>query len=418
MADKDDTTTPEETQEEETQTETPEEETDSDEETVSVDVDDEVSEKIASAVIEKLVNSQVAKDTPAKKAPAPAAKVETKDPIESMSKEVRFAKQLSAALKNDQETLRKFNQHAIEKANYQNEGTDADGGYLVPDADFEAEVQRLEEEYGAARKGGIRVTRVNSNALKINKKADGFTFVETAEAGAKSGVKMEFAQVEVVLRKFAAILPWTDELEEDSAVDLFREFTTEFARAKARLEDELVFTDSTSGIVNQSGLIVTAIGGSAWNTTNLDGDDLLNAINSVPSVIGANGAFFMHRNAFNVVRQLKVNAEANNYLVTPDVNGQMRIFGRPVIVTEVLPGTLTTNNETYAIYTDLSRVSRLIEKRGMQLDVLREATIADEGGSTINLARQDMKALRGVYRANHKLVWPGGVAVIGVGTVS
>lgn len=385
-------------------------------ETEEVEVDEAVTEKIAETVVEKLLSAKIEKDAPAKKAPAaPAIKSE----LEDMSKEARFIKGLSALVKGDSAQLsqiNKINSALRTKAGYQNEGTNADGGYLLPDADFERDVARLEEQYGAARQGGITVRRTAGNTLKVNKKGTGVTMYELSEAAVKTGTKMTFSQVEVTLRKFAAIAIVTDELEEDAAVDIYNELTRDFAREKTRVEDTLVFTDATSGIKEQTGCIVTSVG-SAWNTTNVTGDTFLDAINSVPSEISANGTFFMHRNAFNVVRKLKVNSEVNHYLVQPNPNGTPTIHGRPVILTEVMPSGLG-NNETFAIYTDLSIVSRLIEKRGLVLDVGREGTVHGSDGVAFNLFEQDAKALRAVSRMNHKLVWPGGVALIGTGTVS
>lgn len=386
------------------------------EDNTEVEVDEAVTEKIADTVVEKLLASKIEKDTPKKKAPAAP---QIKSELEEMGKEQRFVKGLAALVKGNTEQLsqiNKINSGLRTKAGYQNEGTNADGGYLLPDADFERDVARLEEQYGAARQGGIAVRRTAGNTLKVNKKGTGVTMYELSEAAQKTGTKMTFSQVEVTLRKFAAIAIVTDELEEDAAVDIYNELTRDFAREKARVEDTLVFTDATSGIKEQTGCIVTSVG-TAWNTTNVTGDTFLDAINSVPSEISANGTFFMHRNAFNVVRKLKVNSEVNHYLVQPDANGTPTIHGRPVILTEVMPSGLG-NNETFAIYTDLSIVSRLIEKRGLVLDVGREGTVHGSDGSAFNLFEQDAKALRAVSRMNHKLVWPSGVALIGTGTVS
>ena len=385
------------------------------EEQTDVEVDDEVASKIADAVAEKMLANSIEKDAPVKKAPA---QVEVKETLEEDGKEVRFVKGLAALVKGDTIQLAKINKingKMRTKAGYQNETTPADGGYLLPDADFERDVARLEEQYGAARQGGITVRRTAGNTLKVNKKGSGVTMYELNEAAAKTGTKMTFSQVEVTLRKFAAIAIVTDELEEDAAIDVYNELTRDFAREKARVEDTLVFTDATSGITEQSGVIVTSVG---TNWSDLDGDDLLNAINSVPTEVGANGSFFMHRNAFNQVRKMKVNAESNHYLVQPDPNGRPSIFGRPVILTEVLNSNVAATNQTFAIYTDLGLVSRLVEKRGLVLDIGREGTVHDSAGNAFNLFEQDAKALRAVSRMNHKLVWPQGVALIGTGTVS
>lgn len=386
-----------------------------------IEVDDEVVGKIADAIAEKsLAKALEADKSNSKKLGVPAAVKQTGS-IEKEGKEVRFIKALGAKMSGDLSKLKAYNEFALDsraKAGYGNEGTDADGGYLVPDADFETDVLRLEEEYGAARQGGVRVKRVNSNALKLNLKNSGVTMYATNEAAAKTGTKMTFAQKDVTLVKYAAIAAVSDELEEDSAVDFYNELTRDFAREKARIEDVRVFTHATSGLVHQAGLNINSVHASAF-TGNVDFDDLYDAMYSVPSASATRGTWFLNPYAWNVIRKLKIASEANHYAINPNAGPNLpalTLLGRPVVLTEVLDSTEGAN-KAFVVFGDLANVT-LIEKRGLVLDLLREGTVHDSTGAAVNLGEQDMKALRAVARLNAVTVFPDAFSVIGTGTVS
>jgi HK97 family phage major capsid protein len=94
------------------------------------------------------------------------------------------------------------------------------------------------------------------------------------------------------------------------------------------------------------------------------------------------------------------------------------IWGYPYELVEVLPHVADDgNNKAFIIFGD-AEYSYLIMKKGLQLTNLVEGTISGADGSTINLAEQDMTALRAVSRMNAKVHFPTAFSVIGTGTVS
>lgn len=349
----------------------------------------------------------------------PNAKRHVKSQLEKDAKETRFMRAAAALSRGDLNTVREYNELAIasrQKAGYGNTSTNADGAFLVPDADFDAEVERLQEQYGVAfRYADVR--NINGNSVKLNKLSEDIVLTETNEAANKPGVKLEIAQVTADLRKFTGIAPATEELIEDSAVDYWAEVAQSFARARAKKADELVFTDATSGILETSGIITVPIGSSTLSDITLD--DLADATVAVPTDSAANGAFFMHRSVFNILRQKKA-TDSGVYHLAPGPNGSTTptIWGYPVILTEVLPSTTTIQaNDGAVVFGDL-RYVKLYNKRGLQLKQLTEATVNDADGSSVNLALQDMEALRAVSRMLSVVKFANAFAVIGTGTVS
>lgn len=335
--------------------------------------------------------------------------------IEEMSKEVRLVKGIQAMLRGDMSSVSKFNKFARAKAGYQNETTDADGAYLVPDPDFIAEVARLEEQYGVAARNA-RILNVRSDSVKMNKKSTGVTMYETGEGVAKTGTKMTFGQDTVVLRKFAGIASVTDELSEDAAVNIFDELAKDFARESARIEDVLVFTDSSSGIIRTSGTAAVTVGAAI---TSIDFDDLNTAVHSVPTDSMAGGKFYLHRTILGLIQRIK--DSQNNYIWQPGVNGTVdgTIWGFPYVLTEVLPSISHVGdaNEPYIVFGNL-QYTTLIRKSGLQLATLKEATVHDSLGNAVNLAEQDMTGLRAVIRRANKVQFPEAFCLIGTGTVS
>lgn len=338
--------------------------------------------------------------------------------IEDEPKEVRFVKATIALRDSNFKALKEYNQLAMnarQKSGFGNETTNADGGFLVPDPDFEAEIEKLVPNYGVAF-NEVSVVPVSGNAVKTNKRGSNVTMFETAEGAAKTGTKLVIEQSEVTLRKFAAIAPATDELVEDAAVDYWNEVTQGFAEERARVADQMVFTDTnatTPGILNTSGILVTSVGA---NITDLNWDNLLDAEAEVPTAAEQGSKWYMHKTVWNIVKQVK--DDNSRYQAIP-FGAQETPWGVPVVLPDILPNSSVVGdaNEGYAVYGDLRRV-KLYVKRGLVLTMLKEGTITDADSVSINLAEQDMTALRAVTRMVVLVKFPEAISVVGTGTVS
>ena len=212
--------------------------------------------------------------------------------LKALSPAKRLMRSAIALSKGDRSTLKSLNTVAIgniEKAGYATSDVNADGGYIVADPEFEAEVEKLAEDYGVAFVEAD-VRNISTNAIKTNKRGSNVTMYETGQGAKKRGTKLTIERILVELRKFAAIAIATDELVEDAAIDFWAEVTQGFAEERARIADELVFTDDGGSLYNTSGvgtgILETA--GVAIETvgsaiTDITWDDLLNAEAKVPT---------------------------------------------------------------------------------------------------------------------------------------
>jgi HK97 family phage major capsid protein len=345
--------------------------------------------------------------------------------IAKLSPAQRLMRSAIALSKGDNSTLKSLNEFAMnarEKAGYANSDVNADGKYIVADPEFEAEVEKLANQYGVAfTEADVR--NINSNSVKTNKRGSNVTMYETGQGAKKKGTKLTISQILVELRKFAAIAVATDELVEDSAIDFWAEVSAGFAEERARIADELVFTDDGGALYNSTGIgtgiletagVATETVGSA--ITSITWDDLLNAEAKVPTVAAKNGKHYMHRTVWNVLRQSKAST-SGEYMV-PLTMGMQTPWGTPVVLVDVLPSVTEGGaNNGYTVFGDLKRV-KLYVKRGLVLTELKEGTVTDADEGEVNLAEQDMSALRAVTRMVALVKFPEAFCVIGTGTVS
>lgn len=345
--------------------------------------------------------------------------------LKALTPQKRLMRAAIALSKGDRSTLRSLNAIAmanIEKAGYANTDTNADGAYIVADPTFEAEVEKLTLDYGVAF-NEADVRNISTNSVKTNKRGSNVTMYETGQGAKKKGTKLTIQQILVELRKFAAIAIATDELVEDSAIDFWAEVTAGFAEERARIADELVFTDDGGTLYNSTGIgtgiletagVATETVGSA--ITSITWDDLLNAEAKVPTKAFKNGKHYMHRTVWNVLRQNKAST-SGEYMI-PLTAGLQTPWGTPVVLVDVLrPSTAGLNNVGYTVFGDLKRV-KLYVKRGLVLTEGKEATVTDANDQEVNLYEQDMSALRAVTRMVALVKFPEAFCVIGTGTVS
>lgn len=345
--------------------------------------------------------------------------------MKELSKEQRFAKGLLAFRNKDAKGIAEYNAYvnkawadqSIEKANYQNVTTTADGGALVPDPEFVAEVERLTDDYGvASRLCDVRLTDRDSVTLLAG--TNEISFTKTGEATAQNAQKLTYSATTAALDKYIATLIFTSEVVEDSAVNLWNDAANEIARARAKLFDQLVFTDSTYGLLSPTiaKAYKTQTVGAA--ITNFDADDAMNARYKVVSSVRRSSRFFMHPSVWNVLRQTK-EATTGGYLfgavgesVTPSIDGV------PVELVDVMPeyGAIGAN-KAFAVFGDLSRV-KLHIKRVLETKIFDAGVVKDAGGSDINLITQDSWAMRATLRVVPQTRFNGAFCIIGTGTVS
>lgn len=342
--------------------------------------------------------------------------------ITKMSKELRFAKQVQASLKGNTALLKELDEYHLDlrtKAGYQNETTNSEGGYLVLQPEFEAEIERLLPQYGAMA-GEVQFVDLPGNSVITNRGLDNIAFGAVDEGGVKPARKSTFAQDQVPLYKYAAILLATTELLEDQAVDFWNDATNQFAYAYGKKIDEMVLTDAgpatyKKGILHTPGVVYEPISGPTGTTW----DDLLNMKYRVPGEAAPGGIYVMHRSTLNGLRQLKDNQNQYLAMTAPffTENGLVTPWGDRIVLTDAMPDTTQANwNGTGigggVVYGNFSRYAKVYRKAGgLQLDVSETATVVDSAGNTQNLWQNNLVGMKGEFRATAFFKFPGAFAV-------
>jgi len=289
-----------------------------------------------------------------------------------------------------------------------------DDSDILPPEEFIAEVSRLEEEFGVASKYA-NVRRGTAHTLRGITGGDDIEFTETDESGVKPSVKPSYNSYELTYKKYTAIVPVTDELIEDSAINIWNDLTGRFARASAKKQDQIVLSHDASGIINTVGVNTVTIDGTS--ISDISFDDLSDAVFAVPTPSANNGRFYLHRSVLAVLQQIKDGND--NYIWKPGVDGMKSgtIWGYPYELCEVMPGvTDDAADKGFIIFGDLKNTTLGI-RLPMQLQYFDTGIIVDpdDNGDTLNLMTQDIQAVRARLRMNLIHVHKTAYAVIKTG---
>lgn len=216
------------------------------------------------------------------------------------------------------------------------EGTDAQGGYLVPE-ELRSEIFRILPDFAVMRRIA-RVIPMSSQTLLLNSLTARPTAYWTSEYASKATSSAEFSQTTLTANDLVCLLPITDQLIADANISIVQFIIEIFAETIAREEDKAFFTGSGTGRprgINQESLTSVAAGGT------IDFDNVIALIDSVPQRVtqAASSAFVGNR---RVKRLLRIIKDSNNNFIwrdggavtAPGTDGQTRrlpdtLYGYP-----------------------------------------------------------------------------------------
>ena len=219
--------------------------------------------------------------------------------------------------------------------NVLSEGTDADGGYLVPE-DFERNIVTALEEENVIRSLAKVITTQHERKIPV---ATGHSTAQwTAENAAYTESNPTFGQKQIDAFKLTDLCRVSVELLQDSAFDIEDYLMKEFARAFG-IAEEQAFCVGTG--VNQPTGIFTANGGqvgvTAASSTAITADELISLVYSLKAPYRRNAKFLLNDATISIIRKLKDNNGA--YLWQPSVQaGQPdRLLGYEIYTSPYVP---------------------------------------------------------------------------------
>jgi HK97 family phage major capsid protein len=296
-----------------------------------------------------------------------------------------------------------------------NTGNNAAAGYTIP-RDLSLEIiKNASNIYGAARRlFSVQVVSGPGNTTDILKEGDGLEAYWTEEGAAKSSSQLSFGLVTITLKKLATIVPFTDEMLEDTAFDLIGYVKEQANKAFFKQEDTAYLMGTGTpymGVMNDPNVNILRIAGT--NPKAFTVDDLQDLTDTLPSTFMPGAKFAMNRKARSVIRKMK---DGNGHFIfSPATAGNpATVLGFDVEEIDILPDLSVSGSDKPILAFGNFAVAGLIRiKNQLQVKQLTEATITDVDGETqLNLAQQDMTALRFVQREGFLLRQPKAVSVL------
>lgn len=248
--------------------------------------------------------------------------------------------------------------------NVLSEGTDADGGYLVPE-DFERDIVTALEEENVIRSLAKVITTQHERKIPV---ATGHSTAQwTAENAAYTESNPTFGQKQIDAFKLTDLARVSVELLQDSAFDIEDYLMKEFARAFGIAEEEAFCvgtgTNRPTGIFTANG---GTVGVTAAANNAITADELISLVYALKSPYRRNAKFLMNDATISAIRKLKDQNGA--YLWQPSLQaGQPdRLLGYDLYTSPYVPtmaaGALTVAFGDFKNYWIGDRAGRTVQR--------------------------------------------------------
>ena len=217
------------------------------------------------------------------------------------------------------------------------EGTDSEGGYLVPDEFERTLVEALEEEN--VFRTLAHVIRTSSGDRKIPVVASKGSASWVDEEGAYQESDDAFSQVSIGAYKLGTMIKVSEELLADSVFDLEAYISKEFARRIGAREEESFFNGDGKG--KPLGILAAAgdaeIGMTAASATAITADEVIDLFYSLKAPYRKNAVWVLNDATVKQIRKLK--DTTGQYLWQPSLVAGTpdTILGRPVKTSAFMP---------------------------------------------------------------------------------
>lgn len=217
------------------------------------------------------------------------------------------------------------------------EGTDSEGGYLVPDEFERTLVEALEEEN--VFRTIAHVIKTSSGDRKIPVVASKGTASWVDEEGAYTESDDAFSQVSIGAYKLGTMIKVSEELLADSVFDLEAYISKEFARRIGAREEESFFNGDGKG--KPLGILAAKdgaeVGVTAASATAITADEVIDLFYSLKAPYRKNAVWVLNDATVKQIRKLK--DSTGQYLWQPSLVAGTpdTILGRPVKTSAFMP---------------------------------------------------------------------------------
>ena len=190
------------------------------------------------------------------------------------------------------------------------EGTDANGGYLVPEEYDRRLIDVLNEE-NIMRSLATNITTSGEHKINVAANKPAAAWIE--EGGAIQFADATFDQKLMDAHKLHVAIKITDELLYDNAFGLENYIITQFGKALANAEEDAFLNGDGNG--KPKGMLADAETGVTTSGASMTSDDIIDLIYSLKRPYRKNASFMMNDSTIAAIRKLKDNN--NNYIWQP-----------------------------------------------------------------------------------------------------
>lgn len=261
--------------------------------------------------------------------------------------QVPFNRFLKAVLNKDMGFIEE-----MKAASGQSEGTAADGGIAIP-VEYANLIIALERQSSIVRQVA-RIVPMGSLTRKIPRELAKPSVYWTSEGTEPTALsKGTLEQITQTAKKLLAIVPFTEELLEDTNVNYDSFIAEIIATEMGREEDKQAFVGDVSGVTDPFNGVFFATGVNAVTAAGLvpDYDDMVNLFMSIRAPYRARSQFVLSTTALKLAMKM-IDDQSRPIWSMPEAGAPGRLMGRPYFETDQIPdtlGTTRTNGSNTAI---------------------------------------------------------------------
>ena len=219
-------------------------------------------------------------------------------------------------------------------SNVLSEGTDSEGGYLVPDEYENTLVQALEGENVIRGRSHVITTSNGTHKIPVVASKGEASWID--ENGAYPEDDDTFSQVNIDAHKVGTIIKVSEELLNDSAFNLESYFAQEFGRRIGTKEEEAFINGNGSS--KPTGILTSAeVGVTAASDKTITADEIIDLFYSLKGSYRRNAVWVLNDTTVKAIRKLKDNN--GQYIWQPALKDgdHDTLLGRPILTTGAMP---------------------------------------------------------------------------------
>ena len=270
------------------------------------------------------------------------------------------------------------------------EGTDSEGGFLVPDEFEHTLIESLEEENIFRKLAHVITTSTGDRKIPVVASKGSASWVD--EEGTINDSDDAFTQVSIGAYKLGTLIKVSNELLNDSVFNLEAYISKEFGRRIGTKEEEAFFNGNgvgkPVGIFNSTGGAQTGI--TTASATEIKADEIIDLFYSLKASYRKNAVWIVNDATIKAIRKLK---DANgNYLWQPALTSGTpdTLLGRPVYTSSYVP-TIAAGAKTIA-FGDFSYYW-IADRQGRNFKKLSELYAATDQTGFVATQRVDGKLI-------------------------